>query len=122
MLIMIKNASLAEKETVSFPYSKLKSAIANCLVKEGYITSVTKKMKKDLPVLEVTLKYNGKIARIRDINRVSKPSRRVYMGVREIKAYKQGHGNTIFSTPKGILADKDARKELVGGEVLFTIW
>ena len=122
MLIMIKNASLARKETVSFPYSKVKHAILNCLSKEGYITDVSKKTKKNFPILEATLLYKEEGPRIHDISRVSKPSRRVYMGVREIKSFKQGRGITVFSTPKGILIDKEARKELVGGEVLFTIW
>lgn len=119
---MIKNAGNASRETATFPYSKLKHAIAVVLEKEGFIKNVTKKTKKGLPMIEVTLVAKDGEPRIRDVKRVSKPSRRVYQGVADLRPYKQGHGMTILSTPKGILTDKEAKKEMVGGEVLFTIW
>ena len=122
MLIMIKNASLANKETVVFPYSKLKLAIGECLVKEGYIKSITKKIRKDHPVLEVELLYVDKKSRITDLERVSKQSKRVYFGMKDIHTVKGGSGLLVLSTPKGILSGKNARKEQVGGEALFRIW
>lgn len=122
MLIMIKNASLANKETVVFPYSKLKLAIGECLVKEGYIKSITKKTRKDHPVLEVELLYVDKKSRITDVERVSKQSKRVYFGMKDIHTVKGGSGLLVLSTPKGILSGKNARKEQVGGEALFRIW
>ncbi len=122
MLIMIKNASLANKETVVFPFSKLKLAIGECLVKEGYIKSITKKTRKDHPVLEVELAYVDKKSRITDVERVSKQSKRVYFGMKDIHTVKGGKGLLVLSTPKGILSGKNARIEQVGGEALFRIW
>jgi small subunit ribosomal protein S8 len=123
MLTIIKNGSLARKETVAFPYSKLKHAIAECLVKAGYVKSLAKKTRRGVAVVEVELIYavDG-TPRVHDIGRVSKPSRRVYSSAKELKPFKQGYGNNVLSTPKGIMTDKEARKELVGGEVLFNIW
>ena len=83
---------------------------------------VSKKTKKNLPYLEIGVQYEGSSPRIHEVSRVSKPSRRMYMGVKDIKPMKYGKGMYVFSTPKGILRDKDARKEMVGGEVLFSIW
>jgi len=122
MLIMIKNASLAHKESVVFPFSKLKLAIGECLEKEGYIKSISKKAKKDHPVIEVELIYTDKKPRITEVERVSKQSRRVYFGMDDIHTVKGGTGLLVLSTPKGILSGKNARKEQVGGEALFKIW
>jgi len=122
MLIMIKNASLANKEVVIFPYSKLKFAIAECLAKEGYVKSVSKKVRKDIPVIEVELVYTDKAPKITEVERISKHSKRVYMGMNDIHTVKGGAGLLVLSTPKGILSGKNARKEQVGGEALFRIW
>ena len=122
MLIKIKNASRANHDTVVFPYSKLKLSIAECLEKEGFIRNVTKKTEKGLSVIEVELIYTNDEPRIHDVTRVSKSSRRMYMGVKEIKPIKHGRGKVILSTPKGILTDVNAKKEMVGGEILFSIW
>ena len=122
MLIKIKNASRANHDTVVFPYSKLKLSIAECLEKEGFIRNVTKKTEKGLPVIEVELIYTNDEPRIHDVTRVSKSSRRMYMGVKEIKPIKHGRGKVILSTPKGILTDVNAKKEMVGGEILLSIW
>lgn len=122
ILNMIKNASKAGHETVSFPYSKIKFEVASCLEKAGYIKSVSKKIKKETQVIEVALLYKGDMPRIHDIERVSKVSRRTYVGVGDLKPFKNGQGSLILSTPKGILIDKEARKEHVGGEVILSIW
>ncbi len=123
MIIMIKNAGNAGRESVVVSYSKIKHAIANCLLKEGYISSVSKKTKKGFPGLELGIAYKAdKEPRITDVKRISKPSRRMYVGVKEIKLVKNGHGALILSTPKGILTGREARKEMVGGETLFNIW
>ena len=119
---MMKNGSLANKETVSFPYSKIKNAIAECLKKEGYISNFSKKTKKGFPVLEVGLIYTDKKPRITDVERISKQSRRVYFGMKDIHSVRNGTGLLVLSTPKGILSGKEARKEQVGGEALFKIW
>lgn len=122
MLIMIKNASLAGKDTVAFPYSNLKNAIAECLKKEGYVKEVSKKVKKGKPALEVTLLYPDKKPKIKQVERISKQSKKVYFGIKDIHSVKGGSGLLVLSTPKGILSGKDAKKEQVGGEALFEIW
>lgn len=122
LIITIKNGSLVGKESVLVPYSKLKDAILACLEKEGFIASYAKKTKKGQPFLEVNLIYKDSKPKIVDVERVSKPSKRVYLGVKEIFPVKNGKGLMVLSTPKGILGGKDARKEQVGGEVLFKVW
>lgn len=119
---MIKNASLANKEKVAFPYSKLKLAIAECLAKEGFVKSASKKVRKDQPVIEVELIYTDKKPKITEVERISKQSRRVYFSMKEIHNVKGGTGLLVLSTPKGILSGKGARKEQVGGEALFRVW
>lgn len=122
MMNMIKNGGQREHESVTVPYSKIKDSIAQCLVKEGYLKSVSKKTKKGFPTLELELAYVDGAPKVRGVERVSKSSRRVYKGVKEIKPTRNGYGMTVFTTPKGILTDKEARKEMVGGEVLFKVW
>lgn len=122
MMNMIKNAGVKEHESVVVPYSKIKHAIADCLVKEGYISSVAKKMKKSFPVLELTLAYVENKPKITGVERISRSSCRVYKGVKEIRPNRNGYGLTLLTTPKGILTDRQARKEMVGGEVLFRLW
>jgi small subunit ribosomal protein S8 len=120
MINMVKNAGRAEHEFVVVPHSKIKFSIAECLVKEGYLKSVTKKTKKGFPVIELGVAYTeDKDPKITGVDRISKSSCRVYKGVKDIK---RSYGLTVISTPKGILTDKQARKEMVGGEVLFRIW
>src|SRR3989344_4353466 len=119
MIIMLKNGSQAGKETVSFRYSNVKNAIAECLKKEGYISQISKKTKKDFPVLEVGLIYTDKKPKIQEVERISKQSRRVYFKVKDIHTIKNGSGLLVLSTPKGILGGKEARREQVGGEALF---
>lgn len=118
----MKNGSLAGKDSVSFPYSKLKNAIGECLKKEGYVKQVSKKVKKGFPVLEVELVYIDKNPKITQVERVSKQSCRVYFGVNDIHRVRNGNGLLVLSTPKGILSGREARKEQVGGEALFKIW
>ena len=120
LIIRIKNAGKARKESVLLPYSKLKEAIATVLVAEGFLKSVSKK--KTSPTLEVVLNYHNGESKIKDVERISKSSRRIYKGFEEIHLSKGGFGKTIFSTPKGILTDRQAIRERVGGEVLFKIW
>jgi small subunit ribosomal protein S8 len=122
MIIMLKNASLARKENVVLPYSTVKNAIAECLKKEGYIAGFSKKTRKNHPVLEVELVYVDKKPKITDVERVSKQSRRVYLGIKQIHPVKGGAGILVLSTPKGILSGREARKEQVGGEALFKIY
>ena len=123
MLIMIKNAGMAGKEVVIIPHSNLKQAIADCLVKGKFIAGASKKTAEGAkPVIEINLLKVGKGARITDVQRISKPSKRVYIKAKDIKPVRQGFGMMVLSTPKGILIADEARKELVGGEALFRIW
>lgn len=122
MIIVMKNGSLAGKESVTLPYSKLKEAILLCLKKEGYVKEVSKKVKAGLPVLEVELIYDGKKPKITEVERVSKQSRRVYFGMKDIHSVRNGYGLLVLSTPKGILSGKEAKREQVGGEALFRLW
>jgi small subunit ribosomal protein S8 len=122
MINMIKNGNRVGHESITVPYSKIKYAIAECLAKEGFVKSASKKLKKNLPVLEIELTYVDGQPKVNGVDRVSKLSCRVYAGVKNIKSTRSGYGLTILTTPKGILTDKQARKEMVGGEVLFRIW
>lgn len=121
MLIAIKNAGAVKKAAVTVPHSKMKEAIAAVLKEEGYIK--TYKVEGDVKKsLEIVLEYKGSSPRVNDVKRISKSSKRVYTGVKEITPVKYGHGIAVLSTPKGIMTEKVARKEMVGGEVLFKIW
>ncbi|PIP73297.1 MAG: 30S ribosomal protein S8 [Candidatus Lloydbacteria bacterium CG22_combo_CG10-13_8_21_14_all_47_15] len=123
MLSHIRNAGAAKKQSVRFPYSKIKNDIAKILAKNGYVARVGTIGKKQNKLLEVELAYTKEGApKIIGSRRVSKPSCRIYQGFREIRPLRRGHGMIVVTTPKGILSDTDARKAKVGGEVLFTIW
>lgn len=122
MLIRIKNAGNARKESVAVPYSNLRSEIAEALLKRGYVSSVARKGKKAKKTLEIGIAYAGGKPKVEGVERVSKLSCRVYCGFRDIKPVKNGYGALILSTPKGILSGDEARKEQVGGEALFKIW
>ena len=122
MIIIMKNGSHAGKESVSMPFSKMKHAIAECLKKEGYAGNISKKIKKDQPMLDVELVYTDKKPKITEVERISKQSRRVYFGVKDIHSVRNGAGLLVLSTPKGVLSGKEAKKEQVGGEALFRLW
>ena len=123
MINMIKNAGRAGHEVVVVSHSKIKLSIAECLVKEGYLKSITKKSKKGFPILELGVVYSedGE-PKVSGVDRISKSSCRVYKGVKDIRTTRGGYVLTILSTPKGILTDRQAKKEMVGGEVLFKLW
>jgi small subunit ribosomal protein S8 len=122
MIIMLKNASLAGRESIAVPYSKMKNEIALCLQRAGYISEISKKTKVNQPILEMKLVYMDKKPKINEVYRVSKQSRRVYFGMKDIHLVRGGTGILVLSTPKGILSGREARKEQVGGEALFKIW
>lgn len=125
-LIRIKNASLVRANHAIVPLSKTKLRILTILKDAGYIDDVVKKTKKsrksEYGYLEVALKYVDGLSAISGIRLVSKPSRHAYVGVGDIKSVRSGFGMAVISTSKGIMTSKQARKEGVGGEVLFEIW
>lgn len=121
-LNQLKLAGRAHKEYILVPFSKVKLAIAKTLQKEGYIAGVEKAEVKNHPYIRVNILYTGKDARISDIERVSRLSQRVYSPVKKFRPYKYGKGMTVLTTSKGVMSDTEAKKEMVGGEVLFRIW
>lgn len=123
-LIRIKNAGAAGRASVTMPFSKIKFAIAKLLLDKGFVSNVSKKSKGDIhKFLNVSIAYEKDGSpKIRDVKRISKPSRRLYEKAKNIKKFKGGFGMYVFSTPKGIMADSDAKKEKLGGEILFSIW
>ena len=119
----LKNGGAVKKQTISVPFSAFKLAVVEKLKDAGYVQAVDKKGKKVHKTLEVVLKYDGAGKHvIVGARRVSKPGRRMYRSVGEIRSVRYGHGSLVLSTPKGILTDKEARNEKVGGEALFEIW
>lgn len=122
MLNRIKNAQAAAKDSLTVPYSEFKYEIAKILEKENFISSIEKKGKKANKFFEIVLKYENKIPVISGMKRVSKPGQRIYLPVKDLKKVKGGYGMAIISTPKGLMTNVKARKDKVGGEVLFEIW
>ena len=124
MLTRIRNANTAKHDTVDVPASKMKISIADILVKEGYIKSYELVDNGNFKDIRITLKYgkdkNEKI--ISGLKRISKPGLRVYAGKDELPRVLGGLGIAIVSTNKGVMTDKEARKENVGGEVLAFVW
>jgi small subunit ribosomal protein S8 len=121
-LTRIRNASAAKHKSLDVPSSKLKVAIAEILKDQGFIAGYQLRNEGPQPTLEVKLRYFYGEPVIREIRRVSKPGRRVYAGVAELPRVRNGLGVAIISTPRGVMSDKQARRENVGGEILCTIW
>ena len=124
MLTRIRNANTAKHDTVDVPASKIKQAIADILLEEGYVKAVEVIEEGTYKTIRITLKYgadkNEKV--ITGLKRISKPGLRVYASKDELPKVLGGMGTAIISTNKGVLTDKQARKENVGGEVLAFIW
>lgn len=123
LLTRIRNAGGARKTSVDVPWSRVKEEIARVLVGEGYLASSTVVEGKPRNVLRIELRYDPQRRPvITGIRRVSRPSLRVYVGVDEIPAVRAGLGINVLSTPRGVLVDREARREHVGGEILCTVW
>ena len=123
MLTRIRNSQMRGKSTVMTPASKLRAWVLDVLADEGYIRGYEKTTGADgHPAIEISLKYFDGEPVIRELKRVSKPGRRVYMGVNDIPVVRQGLGVSIVSTPKGVMSDQAARAANVGGEVLCTVF
>jgi len=123
MLTRIRNSALRGKSTVETPASKLRAWVLDVLADEGYIRGYEKMTGKDgHPAIEISLKYYEGEPVIRELKRVSKPGRRVYMGVKDIPSIRQGLGVSIVSTPQGVMSDASARAANVGGEVLCSVF
>ena len=125
MLTRIRNATRTHKETVNIPASKFKEQLANVLVQEGYVQSVERLRPEGekFDVLRVTLKYGVKREQvIKHIERISRPGRRAYVSADNLPRIQRGLGLAVVSTSRGLLPDREARKQGVGGEVICVLW
>ncbi|SEM58518.1 SSU ribosomal protein S8P [Roseovarius tolerans] len=123
MLTRIRNSQMRGKSTVLTPASKMRVRVLDVLEAEGYIRGYEQVTGENgHPAIEISLKYFEGTPVIREMKRVSKPGRRVYMGVKDIPQIRQGLGVSIVSTPKGVMSDAAARAANVGGEVLCTVF
>jgi small subunit ribosomal protein S8 len=126
MLTRIRNALLAGKATVDIPASKIKVEIARILREEGFIEDYAISDQKPYALITITLKYHGARRNrkpvITNIQRISKPGRRVYRGRTDLPRVMSGIGIAIVTTPKGVMTAQQARRERVGGEVLCYVW
>jgi small subunit ribosomal protein S8 len=123
LLTRVRNANTARHEIVEVPSSNIKKAVANIMLQEGYIKDIEEYNDGVVPMLRLALKYgNGKDRVITGLRRISKPGLRVYCKKEEIPKVLNGLGVAVISTSKGIMADREARKEGLGGEVICYIW
>ena len=121
-IIKIKNAGNAGLESVSIPYSKLKESITEVLKKEGFIKDFEVKTEKGKKVLLISLFSENRAPRIKGVQRISKPSKRIYRKATEIRSVKNGYGALILSTSAGVMTGREAKAQKLGGEALFSIW
>jgi small subunit ribosomal protein S8 len=121
-LTSIRNASKAEKATVSVQWSRLREGVARILTESGYLAGFRKADRDDKPVLELTLKYVSGVPAITSIERVSTPGRRVYAGYTTVPKVIGGMGVSILTTSRGVMTDAEARRQKVGGELLAKVW
>lgn len=122
LLAKIKNAYRARKEGFQTPYTGLNHNVAKLLARYGFIKEVQKRTTDKKLFLDIKLAYKNDESREVDFRIMSKPSRRVYSGYREVRAVRQGYGIGVLSTPKGVMTNAEARAAKVGGEYLFQIW
>ena len=122
MLTRIRNGQRAKKDSVVSPASKLRARVLDVLQREGYIRGYSEELMGPHQGLRIELKYFEGQPAIQHVARVSKPGRRVYASVKNLPRVNNGLGVAVVSTPKGIMADHDAREANVGGEVLFTVF
>lgn len=123
MLTRIRNGNTAGKDVVSMPSSKVLVEVARVIAEEGYIEGYAVEDTKPQKTLHVTLKYGARHARvIRGIKRISKPGLRIYAGKDDLPRVLGGLGTAIISTSRGVMTDRDARKQGIGGEVIAYLW
>lgn len=122
MLTSIKNAQAVGYGTVSIPFSNIKYEIAKILEREGFIEKVEKKGRGIKRVIEISFKHKDGKPIILGLKRISKPGQRIYLPYKKIKRVKGGYGIVIVSTSKGLMTDKEARKQKLGGEIICEVW
>ena len=121
-LTRLRNAAMVQKEVVTAPHSRVVLELAKVLAKEGFIEGVDTRGSGVGKEIVVTMRYINELSAFEDLQRVSKPGRRVYRQAKNLRPVKSGFGTAVLSTPKGILTDKQAKSENVGGEIICTIW
>ncbi|MBI4991919.1 MAG: 30S ribosomal protein S8 [Candidatus Harrisonbacteria bacterium] len=122
LLTKIKNAQAVKKESVKSPYSNMDFAIAELLVAHKFLDGAFKKGRMPKRIIDIKLKYNDGKGVVQGIRILSKPSRRLYAGYQELKSVRQGYGLLVLSTSKGIMDGKTAKRQKIGGQLLFEIW
>lgn len=122
MFNRIRNAQVVFHKTTDIPFSKLRYGIAEILKAEGFILDFKKRGKKPFQTIKLYLKYNEKAPAVSGFKRVSKPGQRIYKKSDEISKVRSGYGLAIVSTTKGLLTDKEARKNKLGGELMVEVW
>lgn len=122
MLTSLKNASMARRALVRVPYSRLKQDIADVMRRAGFVGPISTDMEGPQKVLEISMLYENGEPALKDLKRVSKPSRRWYVRKEEVPHVLSGLGVAIISTSKGVLTDQEARKQGLGGEVICKVW
>ena len=122
MLTSISNALAVKHHRVDIPFSNLKYEIAKILEREGFVEKVEKKGKRQKRFIDITLKYIDNQPAISGLKRISKPGQRIYSNWKKIKRVKGGYGIAIISTSKGLMTDKEARKQKLGGEIICEVW
>lgn len=122
IVIRIKNGYTARRESIDIPYSKIIGSVIELLIKEKYIKKYQLVSKKNKKNLVIKLLYNEGKPAVMDVKNISKPGRRIYYGVKDIKPVLGDFGCAVFTTSKGIMTGKDASKQKIGGELLFKIW
>ena len=122
MINRLANAQAVKKETVEVPFSQIKYAIAKILEEKGFVKNVEFKGKRTKKIIEISLLYPNGIPRITGVKRISKPGQRVYAPFQGVRRIRSGWGIAIISTSKGLMTDREAQKEKVGGEILCEIY
>lgn len=122
MLNQIRNAAAVQKAEVLIPLSKAKYEIASILLRENLISEAKKTTKGKIKLIKIGLKYDNGVSAISGLKRVSKQGQRIYAGSKELKQVKGGYGISIVTTSKGLMTNKEARKNKLGGEVICEVW
>jgi len=122
MFSRIRNAQAVKKPRILIPHSKIKYSILQLLKESDFIGEIKKFRKKTSRIIEVKLKYEDGVGKISELERISKPSRRLYIKAKDVRPVKRGFGFLILSTPKGIMKSTEARKQNIGGEIIGKVW
>ncbi len=122
LLTKIKNAQAVKKESIKVPYSNMDFAVAELLASHKYLEGAFKKGRMPKRIIDIKLKYADGKGAIQEVQFLSRPSRKLYTGYKDIKPVRQGYGLLVLSTSKGIMDGKSAKKQKLGGQLLFKVW